>query len=192
MSSWQGATRAQALRDWADGDAMSKTEREEWFNRLVRVHGAALSRLAGSYTRSARDAEDLGQDIWLAIWSALPQFRGESSERTFLFRIAHNRGLAHMARRRLPLVEPEAPVEPLDSRPNPEVALAETEREGRLLAAVRQLPLAYRQVVTLALEGLSYEDMATVLGLTESNVGVRLTRARQLLRRELQGRARGD
>jgi RNA polymerase sigma factor (sigma-70 family) len=50
---------------------------------------------------------------------------------------------------------------------------------------VRHLPVAYRQVVTLSLEGLSYGEIAEVLGITESNVGARLTRARQMLRRQL-------
>jgi RNA polymerase sigma-70 factor (ECF subfamily) len=51
---------------------------------------------------------------------------------------------------------------------------------------VHRLPVAYRQVVTLTLEGLSYREVAEVLGISESNVGARLTRARQILRRLLQ------
>jgi RNA polymerase sigma-70 factor (ECF subfamily) len=50
------------------------------------------------------------------------------------------------------------------------------------MAAVRRLPLAYRQVVTLALEGVSYAEIADVLGISDSNVGARLTRARHMLR----------
>jgi len=168
-----------------DGEAKSRAEREQWFGQLTAAHGAPLLRLAQSYTRNARDAEDLAQDIWLAIWLALPRFRGECSERTFLFRIAHNRGLAHLARRRVPIAEPAVAIEPPDTRPSPETALAAAERKGRLLSAIRQLPLGYRQVVTLALEGLPYDEIASVLGLTETNVGARLTRARQLLRRLL-------
>ncbi len=58
-------------------------------------------------------------------------------------------------------------------------------RDGRLRRAIHRLPLAYRQVVTLTLEGLGYGEIAEVLGISESNVGVRLSRARQILRESL-------
>ena len=61
--------------------------------------------------------------------------------------------------------------------------MASSGQQGdRLVGAVRRLPLAYAQVVTLTLEGLSYAEIADVLGISETNVGARLTRARQMLR----------
>jgi RNA polymerase sigma factor (sigma-70 family) len=74
-----------------------------------------------------------------------------------------------------------------DHRPNPEEALSTEQQGQRLLDAVQRLPVNQRQVVTLMLEGLSYADIADVLGLTETNVGARLTRARQTLRQLLGG-----
>jgi RNA polymerase sigma factor (sigma-70 family) len=65
-------------------------------------------------------------------------------------------------------------------------ARVEGERRDRLREAVRQLPLAARQVIVLSLEGLSQREIGDVLGITENNVAVRLTRARKLLRRALQ------
>jgi RNA polymerase sigma factor (sigma-70 family) len=127
------------------------------------------------------------QEIALAIWGALPRFRGECSERTFLFRIAHNRAIAHLSRRRLPIVESGVELEIEDTTPDPESALSSEEQGTRLLAAIQRLPVAYAQVVTLMLEGLSYEEIADVLGISESNVGARLTRARATLRRLLKG-----
>jgi len=101
---------------------------------------------------------------------ALPRFRGECSERTFLFPIAHNRGIAHIARRRLLTTDIDDRFEIEDVRPNPEQIVATGQQDQRLLEAVRQLPVAYRQVVTLTLEGLSYGEIAEVVGITESNV----------------------
>ena len=60
-------------------------------------------------------------------------------------------------------------------------AVGEQESE-RLARAVQRLPVGHRQVVTLALEGFSYGEIADVLGISETNVGARLTRARQMLR----------
>lgn len=157
----------------------------------MEAEGAALARLAASYAREPGDREDLFQDIAVAIWRALPRFRGECSERTFLFRIAHNRGIAHIARRRLPIIEAGEDLELRDARPDPEQSLSAEQQGRRLLDAVLGLPVGYRQVVTLALEGMSYAEIGDVLGIAESNVGARLTRARQVLRTRLKGRSHG-
>ena len=166
-------------------DRPSRPQREERFNALFEQHGASLSRLAASYTKGSHEREDLLQDIAMAIWQALPRFRGECSERTFLFRIAHNRGITHIARRRLPLSETNHDLEVPDARPDPAAALLNQGQQARLLEAIRQLPIGYRQIVTLTLEDLTYSEIADVLGISESNVGARLSRARQVLRRRL-------
>ena len=153
------------------------------FDEILREYSPALARLAGSYVRDAAEREDLLQEIALALWQALPTFRGEASERTFVFRIAHNRALAHRARRRIVGTEPDEAIE--DHAVDPERALAAHQVGKRLFEAIERLPLASAQVVTLSLEGLSYAEIADVLGISESNVGVRLTRARELLRRLL-------
>jgi RNA polymerase sigma factor (sigma-70 family) len=152
------------------------------------VNGPALLRLARSYTNGPSDRDDLFQDISVAIWRALPNFRNESSERTFVFRIAHNRAITFLARRRLP-TEPDDEIEVPHPGPNPEEELSRDQEGARLMHAIQRLPIEYRQVITLTLEGLSYAEIAGVLGLGESNVGVRLNRARQMLRRLLEGSA---
>lgn len=142
----------------------------------------AIRRLAASYTRTSSDRDDLVQDIAMAFWRALPSFRGEASERTFLFRIAHNRAIALLERRRPSWVPVDDEAAGPDTRPGPEEAFAQRQRESQLISAVRTLPIPYRQVVTLALEGMDYAEIAEILGIEISNVGVRLTRARRLLR----------
>ncbi|MEZ5283201.1 MAG: sigma-70 family RNA polymerase sigma factor [Vicinamibacterales bacterium] len=163
---------------------MVRGELEQRFDALLKTHGPSLARLAASYARRASEHDDLFQEIALAIWRALPGFRGECSERTFVFRIAHNRGISYLARRRTPVAEDDEREMP-DRRPNPEQALSANEESERLAHAVQHLPVAHRQVVTLALEGFAYGEIADVLGLSETNVGVRLTRARQMLREML-------
>jgi len=73
-----------------------------------------------------------------------------------------------------------------DARANQETRMAEDQLQTRLLEAISSLPVPHRQVITLALEGLGYAEIAAVLGIGESNVGARLTRARQTLRRLLE------
>ena len=164
-----------------------RPELEERFAALMTAEGAALARLAATYAGDRGDREDLFQDIAVAIWQALPRFRGECSERTFVFRIAHNRGIAHIARRRLPIIDSGEAPDPPDARPDPEQSLSAEQQNRRLLDAILSLPVGHRQVVTLALEGMSYSEIGQVLGIAESNVGARLTRARQALRTRLTG-----
>src|SRR5579862_2393895 len=163
---------------------------DDRFNRILGEYGPALSRLAFGYERVPSLREELMQEIALAIWQALPHFRGECSERTFVYRIGHNRGLTHAVRRRPehePLDELPRRLEPVDRKPHPEDVIAKTQERNRLRSAIQGLPLAYRQVVMLMLEELSHAEIAEVLGLTESNVAVRMNRARKALKEALEG-----
>jgi RNA polymerase sigma factor (sigma-70 family) len=158
---------------------------EQQFERILGEHGAAISRLAYSYEAVAGIREELAQEIALAIWQALPHFRGECSERTFVFRIAHNRGLTHVGRRRPPqqsLDDLEEADEPADPRPHPEQQAAQSKQRAQLMSAIQTLPVTHRQIIVLMLEGLSHAEIGEVLGITEKNVAVRLTRARKALK----------
>ena len=163
----------------------TRRELEQQFERILGEHGAAISRLASSYEAVAGIREELEQEIALAIWQALPHFRGECSERTFVFRIAHNRGLTHVWRRRPPqqsLEDLDEIDEPADPRPHPEEQAAQTSQRARLMLAIQSLPMTYKQMIVLMLEGLSHREIGEVLGITENNVAVRLSRARKALK----------
>jgi len=162
---------------------MEDPDRERRFLALLNANLPALGRLAGSYAGSTGEREDLLQDIALALWQALPRFRGESSERTFLFRIAHNHCIDHITRRRPMASLQELELDPVDGGRSVEATLTQEQESARLTDAVRRLPLIQRQVVVLALEDLDYAQIGEVLGITENNVGVRLNRARTSLRK---------
>jgi RNA polymerase sigma factor (sigma-70 family) len=171
---------------FAQPDSMDRALLEQEFDRLLAANGPALARLAASYTNTAGDRDDLVQEIALAVWQALPAFRGECSARTFLFRIAHNRAIAYLARSRTRFPVAGAESEPHDPAPDPESGLAREQAAERLRRAIHRLPLLYRQAIMLALEDMGYAEIAEVLGISESNVGARLSRARQLLRESLE------
>jgi RNA polymerase sigma factor (sigma-70 family) len=172
--------------DAGSSKILDRSTLEHLFDRLLAANGPALTRLAASYTNTPTDRDDLLQEIAMAIWQALPRFRGECSERTFLFRIAHNRAITYLARIRSQMTGFGEDIELHDPAPDPESGLAQEERAERLRRAIHRLPVVYRQVATLTLEGLGYGEIAEVLGISESNVGVRLSRARQILRELLE------
>lgn len=170
-------------------ESVSRAELAARFEAILAREGAALRRVTASYAADSGRREDLFQDICLALWTALPRFRGEASERTFVFRVAHNRGIAAAARRGLATAELDAAEEVADRGPDPAAAAEQRQRQASLQQAVRRLPLGLRQALALALEGFSYREIGEVMGISEGNVAVRVTRARKALR-ELLGEER--
>jgi RNA polymerase sigma factor (sigma-70 family) len=149
-------------------------------------HGPALWRVIASYAPPGAERDDLAQDVLVAVWQALPRFRGESSPRSFVLRVAHNRGLSHAWRRaKRPPTEPE-PLDVADPRPGADEQVAANERAEQFLRHLRTLPLGQREVLALALEGLPHAEIAAIVGITPENVAVRLGRARDALRRSLE------
>lgn len=159
---------------------------EQRLAALLEENYGALSRLAASYARNPADRDDLVQDILLSMWRAQPSFRGECSEKTFLFRIAHNRCITHVTRRRYSVSLDDLDAEPVDPGLSTESHLAESQERSRLLGAVRQLQPIYREVVVLLLEGFDYKEISRIVGISKTNVGVRLNRARHLLRAHME------
>jgi RNA polymerase sigma factor (sigma-70 family) len=156
---------------------------EQVFERIVREHGAMIKRIASSYEADAHLGEELVQDIYFAIWRALPSFRGDSKLRTFVARIATNRAVTHVARalKLPPSLELSEHLPALSG--DPESLAIMLDRRTKLTSAVRCLPLTYRQTAMLTLEGLTPREIADVLGITTNAVAIRMSRAKELLRR---------
>jgi RNA polymerase sigma factor (sigma-70 family) len=155
------------------------------FNQLIREHEAMIGRICASYESDRELARELVQDVLFAIWRALPSRRGESSLKTFVARIAQFRAISHVARHsRLPAHE-AVPENLLDPRDLPEVQAVARDERNRLQAAVRRLPLTYREPAVLTLEDLTPAEIAATIGITPELVAVRLSRARALLRQLL-------
>ena len=165
---------------------MTRAESEridDLYQGILRDYGPALGRVAAVYERDTGRREELLQEIRLALWQALGGFEWRSSLRTFVFRIAHNRGLTHRWRLHRAAAAPlEAAGDPRDPAPGPEEAALAGQRRRRLREAVVMLPLNQRQVIALTLDGLSQAEIAEVLGISENNVAVRVARARARLR----------
>lgn len=157
------------------------------FEEIAKLHAPLIRRIARSYEANTARADELVQDIHLALWQALPRFRGDASMRTFIARIAHNRAISHVTREAR---EPRAVT--LDETLHapgisPEERAAQQDLRAKLEAAVRQLPVSLKVAASLALEGFSPEEVAEVLGISVSAASVRLHRAKEQLRDMLKG-----
>ncbi len=147
--------------------------RDERFQAWVSEHVGVLHRIARAFALGP-DQHDLLQELLLALWRAAPTFRGDSAPTTFIFRVAHNRALTWRrseARRRHRQSEYE--------RLRVDETTGEDPQIERLYAAIRKLEAVDRSLMLLSLEGQSYAEIAAIHGLSETNVGARLTRTRK-------------
>jgi RNA polymerase sigma factor (sigma-70 family) len=166
---------------------MDTAERRAAYESLLVRHLPTLRRVAWSYARGA--SEDLLQDIALALWTALPRFRGDSSERTWVYRVAHNTAISFVAQQRRRIEREDGgdlSREPASSD-SPEREAIDAQRRERLHTAVQELPLDERQIVVLYLEGLSAAEIEAVTGVSAGAVATRLTRARHKLKATVLG-----
>ncbi len=136
------------------------------------------------------DAADLSQEIFLRVYKHLGRFRGKSSLKTWIYRIALNCCRSRLRRRltrqrALPLSPPERLNELPDTGPGPEERAMALDTSEALAAALERLPIRFREAVVLRdVEGLSYEEIALVAGLRLGTVRSRIARGR--LRAELE------
>lgn len=139
------------------------------------------------------EAEDLAQSVMLKVSEGLPDFRGDSSLSTWIYRIATNAALDRL-RRKTP--EPPAEVELESDEADVPQAAQTTSVESTVIreemnACIREfiehLPENYKTVMVLSeLEGFKNDEIAAILGLSLDTVKIRLHRAREKLRKELQ------
>lgn len=158
---------------------------EARFRQLMQEHGPMIARFAAGFERDRHLRDELVQEIMLAVWQALPGFRGEASLKTYLLGIAHRRCASHVMKAAARPPHDELSDEWIDPRAGPETVAGNGQQRRRLLSAVRELPYGQRQLVLLAFEGVTLEDMAALLGISKNNVSVRLTRAKAALNERL-------
>lgn len=159
------------------------------FNTVIRQYGSLLSRVASAYEANDAIRQELLQEIALAVWQGLSRFNGASSIKTYVLKIAHNRAVSHVAgqvRRRDEHTMDDMPDAVAHASSSPDTAFEQQQSMATLLRCVRALPLQSRQVLTLSLEGLSYDEIAEVSGLTKNHVGVLLNRAKATVSRSFE------
>ena len=155
---------------------MNRKEQTRLFHQCLGEHLGILRHVARGFA-AGPDQEDLMQEIMLALWHALPAFRGEASRTTFIYRVAQNTALTWRRSVRHRHLDEELDESRHAAAP-PEQRL---ERGESLYRAIRRLPVADRSLILLQLDELGYREIAGITGLSESNVGVRLNRIRRRL-----------
>ena len=157
---------------------------ESLFKSWLTEHGGAILKVARAYTFTTEDCQDLVQEILLQVWRSLPRFQGRASASTWLYRVALNTASTGTAKNTA-VSAGKRPILEVEDLSGCWVWTAPASRSRevieRLYAAIRRLPKTEAALVLLYLDDLSYRQMAEVLGISESNVGVKLNRAKKAL-----------
>ena len=153
---------------------------------IVEVYAAMVRRIAMVYERDADRVDDLTQDVWIAVWKALPLLKNQAALKAYIARITQNICVTHVRRALVRLAQPLTDAIPDTSLP-PDEAMAHAVRLNRLVEAVRRLPDNLKAVATLYLEEMSIKEIAIALGVSEGNVSVRLHRAKAAIKLSVGG-----
>ncbi len=169
------------LRRAQDGDP-------EAFEQLVTPLEQLVWRVCWHYTGNREAAEDCGQEAMIRIWRNLANYRGECALESWVYRIAANccmDWLRKKKRDRSESIEPlrEAGFDPADPKAGTEEQVLKTEEQQRLREGIAQLPEEQQEALVLTqLEGVSYEEAAARLGVSEGTVKSRVNRAKAKLK----------
>ncbi|MGI9610889.1 MAG: RNA polymerase sigma factor [Acidimicrobiia bacterium] len=174
---------AQRVLDTARGQSSSKTPDPDDLSALVSAHGESIYRVCLSVVRDASLAEDVAQDTLVKAWLALPTFRGESSLKSWVLRIARNTAISTIRSNRMIVMDPfTMPEEEPRADGSVERKVENREAMQDFVVALGELDDLSRSVVVLReIEGLPYDEIADVLDVPLSTVKTRLMRARKRL-----------
>ena len=167
---------------------VNRLEHLDRFETWTTAHAGVIHRVARGFA-APDDFNDLFQELLLALWKAIPSFRQDSQPSTFIYRVCHNAALTWKRTQRnyQRKIEHFEAAGPKDEHGPASAIEPITEMLDRLYSEIRELPPVDRSLCLLSLDGVSYREMAAIHGLSESNVGVRLSRLKDKLAEKMKG-----
>ena len=157
---------------------------EKEFIHLINSHRGLLYKICNLYCDEAEDRKDLFQEIVLQLWKAYPNFRKESSISTWMYRIGLNTAISNFRKASKGIFQTSMQDEVFQV-PDPDHFTQDNGRIAVLHQAIGKLNTIEKAVIMLYLEEKSYEEMAAILGISKSNVGVKLNRIKSNLEKTI-------
>lgn len=159
---------------------------ENIFAHLIEENKDRIYRICCYYMADEDDRKDLYQETLLNIWKGFKTFKGQAAFSTWAFRITVNTALAFLSRKRKSQ-QKNAQYAEILKRNEQSVENKNVEAINLLHKGISQLPLLDMIIISLVLEETSSKDIAAITGLTESNVRIRIHRAKGKLKQILEG-----
>ena len=154
----------------------------EPFERLLQSHRGIVYKVAGLYSRTPSDRDDLAQEICLQLWRAFPKYDPQRKFSTWMYRVALNVAISHTRR----MSAKAGQFEPLELFHLETLSADESEGKHAQVEALQsfiaKLEPLNRALMLLYLEDHSYADMAAILGISESNVATKINRIKNTLK----------
>jgi RNA polymerase sigma-70 factor (ECF subfamily) len=161
---------------------MLDAERNRVFESWIDAHKAILFKVARVYGATHSDREDLFQEIALQLWHSVEAYRGDCAATTWIYRVALNTALAWRRKERKHGQGRQ------DIEAATDLLVAPSGRDPRLewiYQRIAELDEGNRALALLMLDGFSYREMSQILGLGESNVGMKINRIKASLSAQL-------
>jgi RNA polymerase sigma-70 factor (ECF subfamily) len=157
---------------------VTEVEQRQTFETWLKQHKGLVFKVVRAYAFTAMDMDDLFQEITIQVWGSVPAFREQSSVTTWIYRISLNTAMKWLRRERK-----HSRNEAIDDVPQVllEIRGQTDERLTWLYEEIYKLDEVDRSIALLMLDGFAYKDMAEILGITESNVGVKINRIKKHL-----------
>ena len=164
-------------------------EKEKRFNEIVAENDERIKRICSYYNSNPDDQKDMYQEVLVNIWKSLGNFRGDSAVSTWIYRIAVNTSLTFTGKayRQMKLIV-RADAQNLNmvyDEDESEMRNLEDKRFEMLQSELNTLSVIDKALVSLMLEGLSMKEIADVIGISESNVKVKIHRVKAQLKQKL-------
>lgn len=154
---------------------------QEEFVRQVQTNQGIVQKICRLYCQTQPDREDLFQEIVVQLWKDVPKFQGQAKFTTWMYRVALNTAISDFRKKKRTLPVSDAEIALLDEKSEP-AEVNKEEQLNTLYAAISHLPEIDKAIVMLYLEDKSYEEMEDILGITSSNLRVKMNRIREKLR----------
>lgn len=154
-----------------------KSVKEKQFEELVKQYKRTIYSVCYMFSRDNEEINDLFQEILVRLWLGFDQFEQRSSVNTWVYRIALNTAINSnkRAKRRPQTVPLSTDIDPYDPQDS------SLEQVRQLYALINQLDVMDRGLVLLWLEGIGYDEIAAIMGITVANVGIKLHRIKEKL-----------
>lgn len=164
-------------------------EKEAKFNEIVAENSVRIKRICSYYNSDLQDQKDMFQEVLVNIWKSLDGFKGASSINTWIYRIAVNTSLSYTGKtyRRMKLIVNTDTQNLCDVLDEDCIGIKQLqEKQFEMLQnALNMLSVIDKALISLMLEGLSMKDIASVIGISESNVKVKIHRIKAQLKKQL-------
>lgn len=161
---------------------MNDEEQKEEFLKLISEHQDLIRKVAAIYYRNKADQEDAFQEILVSLWKAYPTFRGDSKFSTWMYRVALNTVISGFRKASNKVHKNQSDIHITDELLGPSKEDLSEEIDC-LYQAIEHLSDIEKAIIMLYMEEKTYDDIAEIMGMTCTNVGVKINRIKKKLKK---------